>query len=209
MNPIQPEARAGAQVVTFAKDQPEYLPLIANIKGPYVETKWSLTWKERWQVLRHGTLYLTLMTFGKPLQPIRMSILRDEYLEGEPLPECRLTWWERIWTAPRRIYRRVRGLGIYGLIPKSQRSWPYKLGHDAITGKPVAGEDLTAEDFNRVERDKPEPWDLPIHTKTHALRSLRIVDASPNLPEAEKQKARAAIFARWPELNPADKKATA
>lgn len=80
MKPIKPESRKGASEVVFAKDQPEYEPLPANFDGTSVETKWKLSWRERWAVLRHGSLYLTLLTFGNALQPIRLSILRDEEL---------------------------------------------------------------------------------------------------------------------------------
>jgi hypothetical protein len=78
MTPVTPEPRSDAQFVEFAKDQPEYLPLPANYKFPYVETKWKLTWKERVHILFRGSLYLKLMTFGKPLQPVRLSCLREE-----------------------------------------------------------------------------------------------------------------------------------
>lgn len=80
MTPVTPETRPEANAVVFAKDQPEYLPLPANVQYPYVETKWRLTWKERLMVLFYGNLYLTLMTFGQPLQPIRCSTQRDEEL---------------------------------------------------------------------------------------------------------------------------------
>lgn len=78
MTPMTPEARPGALAVVFAKDQPQYKPLPANVAFPYVETKWKLTWKERFTMLLRGTLYLTVMTFDKPFQPIRMSVLRGE-----------------------------------------------------------------------------------------------------------------------------------
>jgi len=90
MIPVKPEARDGAHFVVFAKDQPEYLPLPANISHPHVETKWKLTWRERLHVLLRGNLYLTLMTFGHPLQPIRLSIMRDDIIGGDPYPECRI-----------------------------------------------------------------------------------------------------------------------
>lgn len=80
MRPVKPEPREGAQFVEIAKDQPKYLPLPANYQSPYVETKWKLTWWERVQILLRGHLYLKIMTFGQPLQPIRLSLLRDERL---------------------------------------------------------------------------------------------------------------------------------
>lgn len=78
MKPTTPEPRPGASSVIFAKDQPQYIPLPANVSGNtgYVETKWKLNWKERWQALVQGTIYLTVRTFNQPLQPIRGSVLR-------------------------------------------------------------------------------------------------------------------------------------
>lgn len=80
MTPITPEVRPGARAAIFAKDQPQYRQLPANVQPPYVETKWKLTWKERLTLLLRGSLYLTVMTFDRPLQPIRMSVLRSEAL---------------------------------------------------------------------------------------------------------------------------------
>jgi hypothetical protein len=79
MTPITPEPRPNGHATVFAKDQPEYLPLPANIVGPCVETKWKLTWRERISALLRGHCYLTVMTFGKPLQPVRPSINRQKF----------------------------------------------------------------------------------------------------------------------------------
>jgi hypothetical protein len=56
--------------VTFAKDQPEYLPLPAHLTGAgEVITCWELTWLERIKLLFSGKIWLRVLTFGKPLQP--------------------------------------------------------------------------------------------------------------------------------------------
>ncbi len=78
MIPVKPEKRDKAQAVVFAKDQPQYIPLPANLKNDYVETKWQLNWRERVAVLLHGNFYLTIKTFGSPLQPIRPSVERQQ-----------------------------------------------------------------------------------------------------------------------------------
>lgn len=83
MKPVAPEHRCGYSQVVFAKDQPEYIPLPANFNGVEVETKWRLTWRERLSVLFRGSIYLSLLTFGKPLQPIRLSVLREPD-DGDP-----------------------------------------------------------------------------------------------------------------------------
>jgi hypothetical protein len=60
---------------TFAKNQPEYLPLPAY-KSPDGEviSCWGLTLKERVKVLFAGKLWLRILTFNNPLQPQRPSI---------------------------------------------------------------------------------------------------------------------------------------
>lgn len=69
MKPIQfPEAN-----VTFAKDQPEYLPLPAyrdhHDPSGTVISCWKLSWRERIKALVFGRLYLSQMTFHEALQP--------------------------------------------------------------------------------------------------------------------------------------------
>jgi hypothetical protein len=63
--------------VVYAKDQPEYIPLRTLISaGPErkVLSRWTLTDKQREAVAKGADVFLELMTFGKPLQPIRMII---------------------------------------------------------------------------------------------------------------------------------------
>lgn len=74
MIPVTPTPRPDAVPVVFAKDQPQYLQLPANVSFPYVDTKWQLSWRERWTVLTKGVLYLTIMNFGEDLQPVRLSV---------------------------------------------------------------------------------------------------------------------------------------
>ena len=62
------------QNTTFAKDQPEYLPLPAFTDGTHVVSCWRLTWRERLRLLFGGRLWLMQMTFGGPLQPQLPSI---------------------------------------------------------------------------------------------------------------------------------------
>ena len=61
-------------VTTFAKDQPEYIPLPAYIEPDgCVTTRWHLTWKERLLIVVGGSLWLQVLTFHKPLQPVKLS----------------------------------------------------------------------------------------------------------------------------------------
>jgi hypothetical protein len=78
MIPIDP-AIPELDLRIFAKDQPEYVPLPSRVDSAgTVITCWKLTWRERLTVLWRGTFYLTLLTFNRPLQPIRCSIDKPE-----------------------------------------------------------------------------------------------------------------------------------
>lgn len=60
--------------VVFAKDQPEYIPLPAFKTGDgMVITRWSLTWRERIRVLFSGSIWLSVLTFNGPLQPVKLD----------------------------------------------------------------------------------------------------------------------------------------
>ncbi len=65
-----PEANA-----TFAEDQPEYfaLPAYKSNKGRVVSC-WRMGLRERLKVLITGRVYLSLLTFNKPLQPQLLTV---------------------------------------------------------------------------------------------------------------------------------------
>lgn len=74
MNPIEfPQ-----QNTVFAKDQPEYLPLPAHRSddGMTVTACWGMSWRERLRILWTGRVYVSLLTFGRPLTP---SIVSTEF----------------------------------------------------------------------------------------------------------------------------------
>lgn len=74
MIPIDPNI-TGLELRVYAKDQPEYLPLPSRVDSSgTVVTCWKLSLGERLKILFRGTFYLTLLTFNRPLQPIRCSI---------------------------------------------------------------------------------------------------------------------------------------
>jgi hypothetical protein len=77
------------QAVTFAKDQPEYIPLpvIRSIQvgGPTFQqgrltSRWKLNWGERFRMLFSGNLWVQMLTFHNALQPVKL-------LAKEPKPE--------------------------------------------------------------------------------------------------------------------------
>jgi len=61
--------------VTYAKNQPEYLPLPAyKTSDGMVTSCWGLSFFERLKVVLIGKIYLEVLTFNQPLQPLRMSV---------------------------------------------------------------------------------------------------------------------------------------
>jgi hypothetical protein len=61
-------------LTVYAKNQPPYIPLPAyKEEDGTVTTRWRLTFKERVQVLLGGHIWVTLLTFNKPLQPITLT----------------------------------------------------------------------------------------------------------------------------------------
>jgi hypothetical protein len=59
---------------TYAKDQPEYLQLPAfRARDGRVATLWGLSFKDRIKVLFTGKIWLEVLTFNKPLLPLKVS----------------------------------------------------------------------------------------------------------------------------------------
>ncbi len=67
MQPIEfPE-----QNFVYAKNQPQYKPLPCHrTHEGQVISCWSLTWGERVRLLFTGRLWISVLTFNHPLQPI-------------------------------------------------------------------------------------------------------------------------------------------
>lgn len=69
-----------AHEIVFAKNQPEYIPLRAlraRTDDGRVMSRWSLTPEQRKAVASGADVYLTLLTFGNPLQPISIAVATD------------------------------------------------------------------------------------------------------------------------------------
>lgn len=69
------------QNIVFAENQPEYQPLPAlKIDAPTGEviSCWKLTFKERLKVLVFGRVWLSLMSFNKPLTPSYLAVDRKD-----------------------------------------------------------------------------------------------------------------------------------
>jgi len=71
------------QNCTYAEDQPEYLPLPA-FKNDSTEAEviscWKLSFKERIKILFTGKLWVSLLTFNKPLTPSFFTVNKKDIL---------------------------------------------------------------------------------------------------------------------------------
>lgn len=67
--------------VTYAEDQPEYnpLPVFKDSDGTVVCCQ-KLSFRERLRVLFNGEIWLSLMTFNKPLTPHYMTTIKSEVI---------------------------------------------------------------------------------------------------------------------------------
>lgn len=73
--------------VVFGEDQPEYLPLpayCADTKEGHAVTCWKLSFLERIRILFTGRVWLSQLTFRKPLQPIRPAVKKYEIFSRPP-----------------------------------------------------------------------------------------------------------------------------
>jgi len=76
MKPVEvaPSQPIEGRHVVYAAQQPEYQPLPAwrHADGRLV-TRWRLSWRERLSALIGRDLFLEVLTFGQPLQPLYPS----------------------------------------------------------------------------------------------------------------------------------------
>ncbi len=71
--------------VTFAADQPQYKPLVAyHSADGTVFTRWRLTWRERLRMFLSGDLWLTVLTFNHPLQPVKLDTVCPIEVDTDP-----------------------------------------------------------------------------------------------------------------------------
>ena len=60
--------------VVYAESQDEYLNLPAHkTENGQLTTCWGLNFHERLQILFFGKIWLQILTFNKPLQPLKMQ----------------------------------------------------------------------------------------------------------------------------------------
>lgn len=74
MHPVSPVI-AGCHQTLIAENQPEYETLPAIVTGDgYVISRWHLSWRERLVVLFNGNIFLSCLTFGRPVQPVILDV---------------------------------------------------------------------------------------------------------------------------------------
>jgi hypothetical protein len=70
--------RTGAPEVHVARDQEEYLEICAalyEVDGiPALLTRWTFTEEERRRIAEGEDLYLGVLTFGQPMQPVMIQV---------------------------------------------------------------------------------------------------------------------------------------
>jgi hypothetical protein len=69
--------------IVYAEDQPEYLPLpVFKNNSPQGEcvSCWKLSFRERLRILWTGKLWVSLMTFNKPLTPSYFTTKKSDVL---------------------------------------------------------------------------------------------------------------------------------
>jgi hypothetical protein len=89
MHPLSPVIpSANADEVVYAEKQSEYAPLPC-IKAPdgAILIRWSVNEEEMRQIAQQGYIYLCVMTFNQPLQPLLMTTYIPEGFETRPLEE--------------------------------------------------------------------------------------------------------------------------
>lgn len=72
MEPVSPVV-PGTEVfeTVYAKDQPEYIPLPVLRTNCALLTRWLLSDKERKHIADGGDLFVCVLHFGNPLQPMK------------------------------------------------------------------------------------------------------------------------------------------
>lgn len=83
---MQPLNFDGANIV-FGANKPEYQPLPAECVGKpeigQINTCWELSPDELKQIQETGKIWVSILTFGQPLQPVLVSVDKPEPYDPE------------------------------------------------------------------------------------------------------------------------------
>lgn len=69
--------------LTYAKNQFPYLPLPVYRTDDEATACWGMSWRERFRVLLTGRVYVTILHFGGPLAPSRVSVAPPTPTQGD------------------------------------------------------------------------------------------------------------------------------
>lgn len=71
--------------VVYAENQKEYLPfpVYKRLDG-HLTSCWKLSIRERIKILFTGKMWLDILTFNQPLQPLKMSVDKPSDMFGTP-----------------------------------------------------------------------------------------------------------------------------
>ena len=75
MHPIEFEG----QTHLIGANQPEYIPLPAQIDGNEIRTVWQLTPEEITAVSENGLIVMVTLSFGKPFQLVKFAVVGADY----------------------------------------------------------------------------------------------------------------------------------
>ena len=68
--------------MTYAKNQPPYLSLPAHLdKKGVATTCWKVSFIDLIRIVFNRKIWLSTMTFNKPLQPLRMTARKGELIK--------------------------------------------------------------------------------------------------------------------------------
>ena len=85
MRPVLPIIQGeNLPTIIYAENQPEYKPLpVFKDSDGAVLSRWKLSWRERLRVLFSGNIYLWVLTFNRPLQPVMLQTEKPRMTNDE------------------------------------------------------------------------------------------------------------------------------
>lgn len=82
VSPVIPGENFTETIIAEHQDEYQNLPAIKVEPGMLI-TRWELTFRDRLRLLFGGSVYLWIMTFGQPLQPLLMQTERPPLVKHQ------------------------------------------------------------------------------------------------------------------------------
>lgn len=126
------------ELVTYAKDQPKYIPLpTVRLKGKEgrVISRWTFTAEERAKIAAGEDLYLEQLTFGSRLQPILPTIGLRDFCPQETDPDDQMKSPDELKAFEAEKDTMIRKLEVAAMQkmekapPRDMDAFPLKKGH--------------------------------------------------------------------------------